>query len=53
MRHTFATTMLNHKADLVAIQNLLGHASLRTTEVYTHTSFAELKSVYKDAHPRD
>ena len=53
LRHTFATTMLNHKADLVAIQNLLGHASLRTTEVYTHTSFEELKSVYKDAHPRD
>ena len=52
LRHTFATTMLNHKADLVAIQNLLGHASLRTTEVYTHTSFEELKNVYKDAHPR-
>jgi integrase/recombinase XerC len=53
LRHTFATLMLNHKADLVAIQNLLGHASLRNTEVYTHTSFEELKSVYKDAHPRE
>lgn len=53
LRHTFATAMLNHKAELVAIQNLLGHASLRTTEVYTHTSFEELKSIYKDAHPRE
>lgn len=53
LRHTFATSMLNHEADLVAIKDLLGHASLRTTEVYTHTSFEELKSVYKDAHPRE
>jgi integrase/recombinase XerC len=52
LRHSFATSMLNHKADIVAIKDLLGHESLSTTEVYTHTSFEELKNVYKDAHPR-
>jgi integrase/recombinase XerC len=52
LRHTFATTMLNHEAELGAIKELLGHCSLATTEVYTHTTFEELKKVYKQAHPR-
>ncbi|MDR0989397.1 MAG: tyrosine recombinase XerC [Prevotellaceae bacterium] len=52
LRHTFATTMLNHNAELGAIKELLGHASLATTEVYTHTTFEELKKVYNQAHPR-
>ena len=46
LRHTFATTMLNHDAELGAIKELLGHESLATTEVYTHTTFEELKKVY-------
>lgn len=52
LRHTFATVMLNNGAELEAIKDLLGHKSIATTEVYTHTSFAELKKVYKQAHPR-
>lgn len=52
LRHTFATLMLNNDADLASIQKLLGHASLKTTEVYTHLSFEELKNTYKNAHPR-
>lgn len=52
LRHTFATTMLNHDAELGAIKELLGHESLATTEVYTHTTFEELKKVYNLAHPR-
>ncbi len=52
LRHTFATTMLNHNAELGAIKELLGHESLTTTEVYTHTTFEELKKVYNQAHPR-
>lgn len=52
LRHTFATTMLNHNAELEAVKELLGHSSLATTEVYTHTTFEELKKVYKQAHPR-
>ena len=52
LRHTFATTMLNHDAELGAIKELLGHESLATTEIYTHTTFEELKKVYKQAHPR-
>ncbi len=52
LRHSFATAMLNGDADLLAIQKLLGHESLKTTEVYTHLSFEELKDVYKNAHPR-
>lgn len=52
LRHTFATTMLNHEAELGAIKELLGHESLATTEIYTHTTFEELKKVYNQAHPR-
>ncbi|WP_373748655.1 tyrosine-type recombinase/integrase [Jeotgalibaca porci] len=52
LRHTFATAMLNHGADLNSIKELLGHESLATTEVYTHTTFEELKKVYNQAHPR-
>ena len=52
LRHTFATTMLNHDAELGAIKELLGHESLATTEVYTHITFEELKKVYNLAHPR-
>ncbi len=52
LRHTFATAMLNHNAELEAVKELLGHESLATTEVYTHTTFEELKKVYNQAHPR-
>lgn len=52
LRHTFATAMLNYGADLNSIKELLGHESLATTEVYTHTTFEELKKVYNLAHPR-
>ena len=52
LRHTFATTMLNNEAELGAVKELLGHSSLATTEIYTHTTFEEPKKVYKQAHPR-
>ncbi|EJW98670.1 tyrosine recombinase XerD [gut metagenome] len=52
LRHSFATSMLNHHAELGAIKEILGHESLATTEIYTHTTFEELKKVYKQAHPR-
>lgn len=52
LRHTFATSMLNNQAELSVVKDLLGHESLATTEIYTHTTFEELKKVYKQAHPR-
>jgi integrase/recombinase XerC len=52
LRHSFATAMLNHEAGLESLKKLLGHASLTTTEIYTHTTFEQLKKVYKNAHPR-
>lgn len=52
LRHTFATSMLNHGAGIESVKRLLGHESVSTTEIYTHTTFEQLKRVYQDAHPR-
>lgn len=52
LRHSFATSMLNHDANLESIKKLLGHQSLNTTEIYTHTTFEQLKKIYNEAHPR-
>lgn len=52
LRHSFATAMLNNEAELETVKEILGHESVTTTEIYTHTTFEELKKVYKHAHPR-
>lgn len=52
LRHTFATSMLNHGANLDTVKEMLGHASLTTTEIYTHLTFEQLRKNYDSAHPR-
>ena len=52
LRHTFATSMVNHDAQIESVRRLLGHESMGTTEIYTHTTFEQLKKVYNQAHPR-
>lgn len=52
LRHTFATTMLRHGADINSVKELLGHASLATTQIYTHLTLSELRDAYSGAHPR-
>ncbi|MBO7497482.1 MAG: tyrosine-type recombinase/integrase [Salinivirgaceae bacterium] len=52
LRHTFATHMLNNGAEITAIKELLGHANLAATQIYTHTTFEKLKEIYNQAHPR-
>lgn len=52
LRHSFASTLLNNGADLNAIKQLLGHANLQATQIYTHTDFEKIKEIYKKSHPK-
>jgi integrase/recombinase XerC len=52
LRHSFATSLLNHSANLQAVKELLGHESVTTTAIYTHLTFEELRKMYNHAHPR-
>lgn len=53
LRHTFATTMLEHGADINTIKTLMGHANLAATQIYTHVTFEQMKKAYNNAHPRN
>jgi integrase/recombinase XerC len=53
LRHTFATAMLNNEAGIESVKKLLGHSKLSTTEIYTHTTFEQLRRAYAKAHPRE
>ena len=52
IRHSFASGLLNNGAEISAVKELLGHANLAATQIYTHTSYEQLKKTYKQAHPR-